>query len=68
MEALLLHLYQVPLQNNQHDTEGAESDSEAEGKVEVIASGIDTDTNIKVSKKQADPTTKPRENKTNHMA
>ena len=59
----------ITSQDNQHDTESATSDSEAEGKVvENGASGINTGTNIKVSKKQAHPITKPKENKRNHMA
>ena len=43
------------------------SDGEAKGKVENVASGINTDTNIKVSKKETYPRTKPKENKRNHM-
>ena len=58
----------ITLQDNQHDIESAVSDSEAVGKVENVASGINTDTNITVSKKQAHPITKPKENKRNHMA
>ena len=58
----------ITSQDNQHDTESAASDSEAEGKVENVASGITTGTNIKVFKKQAHPITKPKENKRNHMA
>ena len=51
----------ITSQDNQHDTESAVSDGEVEGKVENVASGINSDTNIKVSK------TKPKENKRNHM-
>ena len=58
----------ITSQDNQHDTESAASDSEAERKVENVASGINTDTNIEISKKQAHPITKPKENKRNHMA
>ena len=58
----------ITSQDNQHDTESAASDSEAEGKVENVASGINTDTAIKVSKKEAHPIRKPKENKRNHMA
>ena len=58
----------ITSQDKQHDTESAASDSEAEGKVENVASGINTDTAIKGSKKEAIPITKPKENKRNHMA
>ena len=58
----------ITSQDNQHDTESAVSDSEAEVTVENVALGINTDTAIKVSKKEAHPTTNPKENKRNHMA
>ena len=57
----------ITSQDNQHDTESAVSDGEAGGKVENVASGIKADTNIKVSKNQTHPRTKPKENKRNHM-
>ena len=42
----------ITSQDKQHDTESAASDSEAEGKVENVALGINTDTAIKVLKKK----------------
>ena len=58
----------ITSQDNQHDTESAVSDGEAKGKVENVASGINTDTNIKVFKKQAHPITNPKENTRNRIA
>ena len=58
----------ITSQDNQRETESAASDIEAEGKVENVASGINTDTNIKVFKKQAHPITNTKENKRNRIA
>ena len=58
----------ITSQDNQRETESAASDIEAEGKVENVASGINTDTNIKVFKKQAHPITNPKENTRNRIA
>ena len=58
----------ITSQDNQRETESAASDTEAEGKIENVASGINTDTNIKVFKKQAHPITNPKENTRNRIA
>ena len=58
----------ITSQENQHDTESAESDSEAERKVKEVTLGNDTDTNIKVSKIHSHSIAKPKENNRNHMA